>query len=87
MLNSDAAPFRADLTLDRACCGDGDFGECLCNSSVPLCQDRSGYFFWDRFHPTEAASAITARALFGGAAGRFVAPVNVKQLVAARPCP
>lgn len=75
----------ADFTPDRACCGEGDFGASLCNSSVPVCPDRSGYFFWDRFHPTEAASAITAKALFGGATGRFVSPVNVQQLVAARP--
>ncbi|PUZ48434.1 hypothetical protein GQ55_7G244900 [Panicum hallii var. hallii] len=78
---------NTNFTADRACCGAGDFGASLCNSSVPLCPDRSGYFFWDRYHPTEAASAITAKALFGGAAGpgRFVSPVNVQQLVAPRP--
>ncbi|OEL13267.1 GDSL esterase/lipase [Dichanthelium oligosanthes] len=31
-------------TLDRACCGAGDFGASGCNSSVPMCQNRSSYF-------------------------------------------
>ncbi|XP_066347275.1 GDSL esterase/lipase At4g16230-like [Miscanthus floridulus] len=65
----------------RPCCGSGDFGGTGCNDSVPLCDDRSSFFFWDRFHPTEAVSAITAQQLFGGN-GTFVHPVNVQQLVA-----
>ncbi|CAL5030579.1 unnamed protein product [Urochloa decumbens] len=73
------------FTLNHACCGEGKFGESLCNSTVPLCQDRSSYFFWDRFHPTDAASAITANELFSDASGSFVHPINVQQLVAPRP--
>lgn len=80
--DADAHFCCTDLTFHRACCGSGDFGENGCNSSAPLCQDRSSFFFWDRFHPTDAVSAITAGELFDGAAGRFVHPVNVHQLVA-----
>jgi hypothetical protein len=58
----------------------------LCNSSAHLCQDRSSYFFWDRFHPTDAASALTAYELFNDD-GSFVSPINVQQLVAPRPRP
>ncbi|CAL5030578.1 unnamed protein product [Urochloa decumbens] len=74
---------KANFKLDHACCGDGEFGESLCNSTVPLCQNRRNYFFWDRFHPTDAASAITATGLFSDT-GRFVHPINVRQLVAQR---
>jgi len=38
--------------------------------------------FWDRFHPTEAASAVTANELFLDT-GLFVRPINVQQLVVA----
>ncbi|CAN6276594.1 unnamed protein product [Urochloa humidicola] len=76
---------NANFTLDHACCGAGDFGETLCNSTAPLCQDRSSYFFWDRFHPTDAASEITAKWLFGDTSGRFVHPITVQQLVAPQP--
>ncbi|KAF8656431.1 hypothetical protein HU200_060704 [Digitaria exilis] len=62
-----------------------DFGENVCNSSAPLCQNRSSFFFWDRFHPTDAVSAITANELFQGPAGRFVHPINVHQLMAPQP--
>nr|CAB3487930.1 unnamed protein product [Digitaria exilis] len=73
---------NTNLTFDHACCGSGDFGENVCNSSAPMCQNRSSFFFWDRFHPTDAVSAITANELFQGPAGRFVHPINVHQLVA-----
>ncbi|CAN6268891.1 unnamed protein product [Urochloa humidicola] len=74
-----------NFKLDHACCGAGDFGETLCNSTVPLCQNRSSYFFWDRFHPTDAASQITATGLFSDTSGHFVHPINVQQLVAPQP--
>ena len=77
--------FWADFTeLGRACCGGGDFGEGGCDGAAPLCGNRSSYVFWDRFHPTEAASAVTANELFLDT-GLFVRPINVRQLVAPRP--
>ena len=73
----------ADFTeLGRACCGGGVFGEGGCDDSAPLCRNRSSYVFWDRFHPTEAASAVTANELFVDT-GFFVRPINVQQLVVA----
>ncbi|RCV34937.1 hypothetical protein SETIT_7G198400v2 [Setaria italica] len=73
-------------TLDLPCCALGEFGEGMCNTWVTLCQNRSSYFFWDRFHPTDAASAITANELFNDT-GHFVSPINVQQLVAPGPRP
>ncbi|KAL6652230.1 hypothetical protein ACP70R_011155 [Stipagrostis hirtigluma subsp. patula] len=70
--------------LDRACCGAGEFGEGGCsNNSVPLCASRGNYLFWDKFHPTEAASRVTAEQLFAGSS--FVHPISVQQLVAPPP--
>ncbi|KXG26897.1 hypothetical protein SORBI_3006G178200 [Sorghum bicolor] len=71
-------------TTDRPCCGSKDYGDTGCNTSVPLCGYRKSFFFWDRYHPTEAASAITATELFSGNE-TYVHPVNVQQLVASRP--
>ncbi|CAL5025971.1 unnamed protein product [Urochloa decumbens] len=68
--------------LEKACCGRGYFGEGGCNPRAPLCQNRTGYVFWDGYHPTEAASAVTAKELFVDT-GLFVHPINVQQLVAA----
>lgn len=68
-------------TTDHGCCGSGVFGEAGCNSTAPLCQDRNSFFFWDRFHPTQAVSAFTANVLFVGNE-TYVHPVNVQQLVA-----
>ncbi|CAN6268894.1 unnamed protein product [Urochloa humidicola] len=70
--------------LEKACCGAGDFGEGGCNPTAPLCQNRTGYVFWDMYHPTEAASATTAKELFVDT-GLFVHPINVQQLVAPQP--
>jgi phospholipase/lecithinase/hemolysin len=74
---------HADFTKPpyQPCCGSGEFGETGCNDSVPLRDDRSSFFFWDRYHPTETVSAITATQLFGGNS-TYVHPVNVQQLVA-----
>jgi hypothetical protein len=68
-------------SIGRPCCGSGDFGETGCSSNVELCQNRSSFFFWDRFHPTEAVSALTSIQLFCDN-GTFVHPINVQQLVA-----
>ncbi|CAL5069376.1 unnamed protein product [Urochloa decumbens] len=70
--------------LEKACCGRGHFGEGGCNPRAPLCQNRTGYVFWDGYHPTEAASAVTAKELFVDT-GLFVHPINVQQLVASQP--
>ncbi|KAJ1272288.1 hypothetical protein BS78_06G190700 [Paspalum vaginatum] len=74
-----------DLTeLVTACCGSGEFGAGGCNSTALLCQNRSSYVFWGSYHPTEAASAVTAKQLFVDT-GLFVHPINVQQLVTLQP--
>ncbi|KAI5011630.1 hypothetical protein ZWY2020_013767 [Hordeum vulgare] len=65
-----------DLTvLDTACCG----GAGKCNSSAKLCPNHDNYMFWDSYHPTKAASALAAMALFSDP-GMYVHPMNVGSL-------
>jgi len=61
--------------LDTACCG----GASKCDASATVCPNRANFMFWDGFHPTTAASALAAFALFTDD-GRFVHPMNVGQL-------
>lgn len=69
--------------VKQACCGNGSFnGGVPCNASANLCSDRQEYLFWDRFHPSEAASRLAALTLFGGEV-RYVTPMNFSQLVQA----
>ncbi|XP_062224887.1 GDSL esterase/lipase At5g55050-like [Phragmites australis] len=84
VFNNTHTPAYNFTVLSKACCGVGDFGASGCNSSVPLCQNRANYMFWDKFHPTDAASAVTAKELFGNT-GSFVHPINVQQLVTSQP--
>ncbi|KAL6882631.1 hypothetical protein ACP4OV_011321 [Aristida adscensionis] len=70
--------------LDAACCGREDYAQGVCNSTATLCTNRGNHMFWDRFHPTEAASGVTAGQLFA-TNGSFVHPISVQQLVAPPP--
>nr|CAB3487931.1 unnamed protein product [Digitaria exilis] len=81
VFNNTATPSYNFTVLDRACCGSGVFGADGCNSSAPLCQNRSNYLFWDDYHPSDAASGIAAKLIFGDTTGLFVHPINVQQLV------
>ncbi|PAN39578.1 hypothetical protein PAHAL_7G253000 [Panicum hallii] len=67
--------------LDTACCGGGPFGADGCNSSAPLCQDRSNHLFWDEYHPTAAATGAAAKLIFDDTTGLFTHPINLQQLV------
>ena len=73
----------ADLTvLDTGCCGGaGRSGAGKCDRRARLCPNRQNYLFWDGFHPTEAASAVAALALFADP-GRYVHPINITWLAA-----
>ncbi|KAJ8764328.1 hypothetical protein K2173_006068 [Erythroxylum novogranatense] len=69
--------------VKNACCGKGTFnGELPCDSRLDpaLCSNRHEYLFWDRFHPTAAASRLAALSMFGGSR-RYVTPMNVSRLV------
>ncbi|KAJ1380579.1 SGNH hydrolase superfamily [Sesbania bispinosa] len=50
---------------NSACCHlAGRFGGLVpCNPFSRVCEDRSKYFFWDSYHPSEAANVFTAKRL------------------------
>ncbi|PKI63754.1 hypothetical protein CRG98_015875 [Punica granatum] len=76
------APFKFK-DVQTACCGGGRFnGEAICDPKASLCSKRQQYLFWDRFHPTKAASKLAAATLFGGGS-RYVSPINFAQLAQA----
>ncbi|XP_020401108.1 GDSL esterase/lipase At5g55050 [Zea mays] len=81
VFESPATPTYNFTVLDIACCGGGQFGADGCNSSAPLCPNRSNHLFWDDYHTTEAASRIAASMIFSDPTGLFVHPINVHQLV------
>nr|XP_034606050.1 GDSL esterase/lipase At5g55050-like [Setaria viridis]TKW05956.1 hypothetical protein SEVIR_7G210300v2 [Setaria viridis] len=82
LFNNTATPNYNFTVLDSACCGGGPFGAYYgCDSSAPLCRDRSNHLFWDDYHPTDAATGVAAKLMFGDTTGLFVHPINVKQLV------
>ncbi|PVH47230.1 hypothetical protein PAHAL_4G009400 [Panicum hallii] len=63
-----------------ACCGSGRLlaeGNCLPNSTV--CSNRDQHVFWDRFHPSQRASLLTAQAFYDGPA-QYTTPINFMQL-------
>ncbi|XP_062023482.1 GDSL esterase/lipase At5g37690-like [Rosa rugosa] len=66
-----------------ACCGTGKLNaENFCKPHANLCSNRDQYLFWDRFHPTQAASKLAAVALYSGGP-QFVSPINFSQLAKA----
>ncbi|KAM5546924.1 GDSL esterase/lipase [Rosa sericea] len=70
--------------VQSACCGNGRLnGEnpCVTIFDPNLCSNRHEFLFWDLYHPTEFASQLAARTLYG-AGTRFMTPMNFSQLVA-----
>ncbi|KAF5453841.1 hypothetical protein F2P56_023559 [Juglans regia] len=66
--------------IEEACCGNGTlYAESPCRSNSRLCKNRQSYFFWDQYHPTEAASRVLAYILYEGTRD-FVVPMNFGQL-------
>ncbi|KAK4399292.1 GDSL esterase/lipase [Sesamum angolense] len=50
--------------LSEPCCGvSAEDGQCVAGS-VP-CSNRDAYLFWDSFHPTEAATLLSAKIAYG----------------------
>ena len=69
--------------VETACCGTISSTR-LVPCSFPflsVCQDRSKYFYWDAFHPTQAAYEIIAHEMFDGT--EFISPTNIRQLMGA----
>ncbi|CAL5030577.1 unnamed protein product [Urochloa decumbens] len=81
VFNNTTTPSYNFTVLDRACCGGGPFGAGGCDSSAPLCHNRSNHLFWDDYHPTDAVTGVAAKLIFGDTTGLFVRPINVQQLV------
>ncbi|KAL6224424.1 hypothetical protein ACLB2K_003279 [Fragaria x ananassa] len=70
--------------VQSACCGSGTLnGEnpCVIYFNPNLCSNRNEFLFWDLHHPTEFASQLAARTLYG-AGTRYMTPMNFSQLVA-----
>ncbi|TVU14893.1 hypothetical protein EJB05_38390, partial [Eragrostis curvula] len=84
IFNNTHTPAYNFTVLDWACCGSGKFGAGGCDASARLCNNRDKYLFWDDYHPSNAATEVAAKEIFGDP-GIFVHPINVQQLVEPRP--
>lgn len=71
-------------TANQACCGVpvGLYhGLTPCFPGVPYCSNRKNHFFWDPYHPTDAANVIIGQRFFSGPP-TDIYPINIKQLAA-----
>lgn len=65
-----------------ACCGLGDMNAKIgCTPVSFYCANRTGYVFWDFYHPTEATARMLTAVAFDGSPP-LVFPVNIRQLAA-----
>ncbi|XP_040378340.1 GDSL esterase/lipase At5g55050-like [Oryza brachyantha] len=65
-----------------ACCGLGDMNAKIgCTPVSFYCANRTGYVFWDFYHPTEATARKLTAVAFDGSPP-LISPVNVRQLSA-----
>lgn len=63
-----------------ACCGLGDMNAKIgCTPVSFYCVNRTGYVFWDFYHPTEATARMLTAVAFDGSPP-LVFPVNIRQL-------
>ncbi|XP_031392277.1 GDSL esterase/lipase At5g45670-like [Punica granatum] len=66
---------------DQACCGIGkNHASILCLPNFIPCKNRDQYVFWDSWHPTEAASLVAVKRLFGNNARSFTYPITILEL-------
>ncbi|KAJ6369549.1 hypothetical protein OIU76_027897 [Salix suchowensis] len=67
--------------VKKACCGSGPLrGTVTCGQKVyQLCDNVSGYFFFDGIHPTEKANYQFAKLMWDGSP-KIVKPYNLKTL-------
>ncbi|KAF0921677.1 hypothetical protein E2562_013414 [Oryza meyeriana var. granulata] len=65
-----------------ACCGLGDMNAKIgCTPVSFYCANRTGYVFWDFYHPTEATARKLTGVAFDGSPP-LIFPVNIRQLSA-----
>ncbi|WOL14296.1 GDSL esterase/lipase [Canna indica] len=82
-LVANAATYGFDV-IDKGCCGVGrNNGQITCLPFQTPCADRTGYLFWDAFHPTEVANVIYARKAYNSSSSTDVYPMNIRQLAMA----
>ncbi|KAL5839226.1 hypothetical protein ACOSQ3_011932 [Xanthoceras sorbifolium] len=65
--------------LNRGCCQ--VVGESICIPSVNPCQNRSEYWYWDSFHPTEAADQFIAQRSYRAVDPTDTYPFDISHLV------
>ena len=68
--------------IDTACCGalGSKKGLVPCRSFVKDCQDRSKFFFWDPYHPTQGVYEIFATEFYER--NQYISPMNIRDLMA-----
>ncbi|KAF6146773.1 hypothetical protein GIB67_007487 [Kingdonia uniflora] len=68
--------------IDSSCCKTyGRFGGVApCGLQSTYCPNRSKYFFWDPFHPSEAVSSLIAKRLLDGNSEEIF-PLNLRQVI------
>ncbi|XP_060188964.1 GDSL esterase/lipase At5g55050 [Lycium barbarum] len=70
------------LEVKAACCGMGRlYADVPCIPISKYCPNRSDHFFWDKVHPTEAASKILVNTLFNDTK-QYVTSMNLTKLLA-----
>eukprot|EP00257_Ricinus_communis_P026161 XP_025013575.1 GDSL esterase/lipase At4g16230 [Ricinus communis] len=68
--------------IRKACCGSGDYnGVGYCNEAQKpnLCKNRKDHLFWDLYHPSEAATNLSALTLYYGD-NKYMKPINFHML-------
>ncbi|OAY66466.1 GDSL esterase/lipase, partial [Ananas comosus] len=56
--------------LTSACCGGGKYnGASQCTLNASYCSNRDEHYFWDWFHPTQAAYKLVAQVAYNGTKG------------------
>lgn len=69
-----------------ACCGGGkNNGEITCLPLQIPCQNRSAYYFWDRFHPSEAVNRIVGSRYYAAQSSSDAYPMDIRSLAALEP--
>lgn len=71
--------------INSACCGLGrNRAEIPCpHDSIP-CRNRSDHFFWDAFHPTEAANIFISKRFFRAQNPTDAYPFDIHRLALLR---
>ncbi|CAI9272262.1 unnamed protein product [Lactuca saligna] len=67
--------------VKTACCGNHSIdGIKDCKEGGYLCGNRDNHLFWDAFHPSQAASKLSAKEMVFGEDPNFVTPINFSTL-------